>query len=77
MLAVRDRSCFWSHDVSLRTQKIPSVRVAGSRFLRARRSKRRRHIWLRRRTHGARTQQSMNMFLDAAGIPGELAQQLP
>ena len=33
-------------------------------------------IWPRRRTHGARTQQSMNMFLDAAGIPGELAQQL-
>ena len=45
--------------------------------LRVHRSKRRRHIWLRRRTHGARTQQSMNIFLDAAGIPGVLAQQLP
>ena len=32
MLAVRDRGCFWSHEVSLRTQKIPSVRVGGSRF---------------------------------------------
>ena len=70
VLAVRDRSCSWSHDISLRTQKIPW-------FLRVRRSKRRRHIWLRRRTHGARTQQSMNMFLDEAGIPGQLAQQLP
>ena len=34
-------------------------------------------LCLRRKTHGARTQRSMKMFLDAAGIPGELAQQLP
>ena len=70
MLAVRDRSCFWSHDISVRTQKIPSVRVAGSRFLRVRRSKRRRHIWLRRRTHEEQTQQSMNMFFGRGGDSG-------
>ena len=40
VLAVRDRSCFWSHDISLRTQKIPSVRdTAGGKRSRKKKCK--------------------------------------